>query len=118
MFSLNESMRYLLYSEPTDMRKSYHTLSGLVTDKMGMNVRSGDVFIFLNKSRNRIKLLHMEPGGLVIYSKMLEEGRFHAPSASELKTSQSISWLDLVFMVEGILDDPSYRLKRLKRFKI
>ena len=60
MFSLNDSMRYLLYSEPTDMRKSYHTLSGLVTNNMGLNVRNGDVFIFINKARNRVKLLHME----------------------------------------------------------
>ena len=50
MFSLNDSMRYLLYSEPTDMRKSYHTLSGLVTNNMGLNVRNGDVFIFINKA--------------------------------------------------------------------
>ena len=60
MFSLNDSMRYLLYSEPTDMRKSYHTLSGLVTNNMGLNVRNGDVFIFINKARNRVKLLHLE----------------------------------------------------------
>ena len=59
MFSLNDSMCYLLYSEPTDMRKSYHTLSGLVTNNMRLNVLDGDVFIFINKSRNRIKLLHM-----------------------------------------------------------
>ena len=60
MFSLNDSMRYLLYSEPTDMQKSYHTLSGLVTNNMGLNVRNGDVFIFINKARNRVKLLHLE----------------------------------------------------------
>ena len=62
---------------------SYHTLSGLVTNNMGLNVRNGDVFIFVNKARNRIKLLHMEPGGLVIYSKMLEEGRFRLPSRDQ-----------------------------------
>lgn len=53
MFSLNDNMRYLLYSEPTDMRKSYHTLSSLVTNNMRLNVLDGDVFIFINKSRNR-----------------------------------------------------------------
>ena len=42
------------------MRKSYHTLSGLVTNNMGLNVRNGDVFIFINKARNRVKLLHLE----------------------------------------------------------
>ena len=76
MFSLNDSMRYLLYSEPTDMRKSYHTLSGLVTNNMGLNVRNGDVFIFVNKARNRIKLLHMEPGGLLSTQKCLKRAVF------------------------------------------
>ena len=115
MFSLNDSMRYLLYSEPTDMRKSYHTLSGLVTNYMGLNVRNGDVFIFVNKARNRIKLLHMEPGGLVIYSKLLEEGRFRLPSRDPEQGSVKMNWLDLVMMVEGVMDDPSTRLRRLKR---
>ena len=118
MFSLNDSMRYLLYSEPTDMRKSYHTLSGLVTDKMGCYVRSGDVYIFVNKACNRIKLLHMEPGGLVIYSKMLEEGRFRPPKANSCGGKIKMEWLDLVMMVEGVIDDPSTRLRRLKRFKM
>ena len=118
MFSLNDSMRYLLYSEPTDMRKSYHTLSGLVTNKMGLNVRNGDVFIFVNKARNRIKLLHMEPGGLVIYSKLLEEGRFRLPSRDPEQGSVKMNWLDLVMMVEGVMDDPATRLRRLKRVNI
>jgi IS66 Orf2 like protein. len=74
MLSLNDSMRYLLYSQPTDMRKSYHSLSGIVTNVLDMDPCSGDVYIFINKSRNRIKLLHWEPGGMVIYSKLLEAG--------------------------------------------
>ncbi|MDD4586756.1 MAG: IS66 family insertion sequence element accessory protein TnpB [Aminobacterium colombiense] len=115
MFSLNDSMRYLFYSEPTDMRKSFHTLSGLVTNNMGRNVRDGDVFIFVNKARNRIKLLHMEPGGLVIYSKLLEEGRFRVPSLVVQNNSITMQWVDLVMMVEGIISDPGARLKRLKR---
>ena len=117
MFSLNDSMRYLLYSEPTDMRKSYHTLSGLVTNNLRLNVLDGDVFIFINKSRNRIKLLHMEPGGLVIYSKLLEEGRFRLPSKDPGQGSLRIEWLDLVMMVDGVMDDPATRLRRLKRVK-
>jgi transposase len=108
-------MRYLLYSEPTDMRKSYHTLSGLVTNNLGLNVRDGDVFIFVNKARNRIKLLHMEPGGLVIYSKLLEEGRFRLPEHDHGERSVKMNWLDLVMMVEGVLNDPATRLRRLKR---
>lgn len=46
MFNLNDSMRYYLYPYPTDMRKSFYTLSGVVKDLMGQDVRNGDVFIF------------------------------------------------------------------------
>lgn len=47
MFNLNDSMRYYLYPYPTDMRKSFYTLSGVVKDLMGHDVRNGDVFIFV-----------------------------------------------------------------------
>ena len=66
MFSLGDGLTYWLYSEPTDMRKSFFTLSGLVSNNMGRDPLSGDVFIFLNRGLNRIKLLRMEPGGLVL----------------------------------------------------
>ena len=72
MFSLDGGLRYWLYSEPTDMRKSFHTLSGVVRNKIGGDPMNGDVYIFVNKRRNRIKLLHYETGGMVIYAKMLD----------------------------------------------
>ena len=53
MFSHNDSMRYWLFNEPRDVLKSYFTLSGLVRDMMGCNALNGDVYIFINKSRNR-----------------------------------------------------------------
>ena len=99
MFSLNDSMRYWLYTEPTDMRKSFHTLSGLVRDRMERNPLDGDVYIFINRHRNRMKLLHWEPGGLVLYSKMLERGTFGR--ASGLRDDGSMAWRDLVMVVEG-----------------
>ena len=79
MFSLGREMRYWLYSEPTDMRKSFHTLCGLVRNKIGGDPMNGDVYIFVNKRRNRVKLLHYETGGMVIYAKMLDRGTFGMP---------------------------------------
>ena len=104
MFSLERGMRYWLYSEPTDMRKSFHTLSGLVRNKIGGDPMNGDVYIFVNKRRNRIKLLHYETGGMVIYAKMLDRGTFGMPipGSKEVVTS-SIQWEDLLKMVEGIM---------------
>ena len=43
---------------------------------MGHDVRLGDVFIFINRSRTTMKLLHAEDGGMVLYVKRLEEGTF------------------------------------------
>ena len=114
MFSLNDSLRYWLYSEPTDMRKSFHTLSGIVTDRMGVDPCNGDVYIFINKSRNRIKLLHWEPGGMVIYSKLLEAGTIGPPS--EVENGQ-VRWSDLVMMVEGIMVSAGCRRQRLESLK-
>lgn len=58
------------------MRKSDYTLSGIVTNELGCDPCNGDVYIFMNKARNRIKLLHWEPGGLVLYCKLLESSEF------------------------------------------
>src|SRR5574344_1732967 len=114
MFSLGDSNRYLLFSEPTDMRKSFHTLSGLVTNIMGSNPHNGDVFIFINRHRNRIKLLHWEPGGMVIYSKMLERGTFALPDLSSATSSSYVmQWRDLVLLVEGIMEKADSRQNRL-----
>lgn len=76
MFSLNDSMWYLLYNKPTDIRKSCHTLGGLENNELGCDPCNGDVYILINKARNKIKLLHWESGGLVLYCKLLESGIF------------------------------------------
>ena len=51
MFCLNDTMRYFLCPGKTDMRKGINSLCGLVHDKMGYDVRLGDVFIFVNALR-------------------------------------------------------------------
>ena len=118
MFSLNDSMRYLLYNKPTDMRKSYHTLCGLVTNELGCDPCNGDVYIFINKARNRIKLLHWELGGLVLYCKLLESGTFGKPSGlAKDAVSGRIEWSELVMLVEGIIEQPDSRRQRLENLK-
>ena len=80
MFCLNDSTRYFLCPGSTDMRKGMFSLSGLIREKMNGDVRNGDVYIFINRLKNRIKLLHAETGGLVMYEKLLEEGTFKIPA--------------------------------------
>ena len=100
MFSLGSSHRYYLYQKPVDMRKGFDGLSGLVRNAMGKDPASGEVFVFLNRNRNLLKLLHWEHGGFVVYYKRLEKGTFAPPAAA--KGSSGIRWPELVMMVEGI----------------
>ena len=66
MFSLDNTMRYWLYNKPVNMRMGFNGLSGIVNNSIGMSMRSGDVFVFVNAARNRMKILHREEGGLVL----------------------------------------------------
>ncbi len=102
MFSLNESHRYYLSVCSTDMRKGFDALCGVVRSQMGRDPLSGEVFIFLNRSRTTIKLLHWERGGFVLYHKRLERGCFSLPVFDKNSRSYVLRWADLVLMVEGI----------------
>lgn len=90
------------------MRKSFDGLCGLVTSKMHRQPSSGEVFVFLNRGRTHIKLLHWERGGFVLYYKRLEQGTFSTPG---LKQGE-LSWSDLVLMVEGVQVIKSIQKKR------
>lgn len=116
MFSLNDGMRFWLYTKPTDMRKNFNMLSGIVNSDMGLNLHSGDVFVFVNASNNMMKLLRYEPGGLVIYNKRLDHGRMHlVERAQERDPSMTpFEWQRLVSIIQGIIDDPRRRLQQLK----
>lgn len=108
MFSLGSSHTYYLYSQPTDMRKSFDSLSGLVRSHMHADPFNGHVYIFINKQRNRIKLLHWESAGFTLYYKRLEKGQFELPDLIKDNTHQ-LKWSDLMLIVEGI------RLKSVQR---
>ena len=82
------------------MRKSFYTLSGIVTSVMKRDVQSGEVFIiFVNRRLTTMKILHLEHGGLVIYHKKLESGVFKLPTFDETITSHAIGWHDLMMIV-------------------
>jgi len=112
MFSLGSSHRYYLYRHPTDMRKSFDSLCGLIEEQIKGRPLSGEVYVFINRPRNRIKLLHWESGGFVIYYKRLESGTLEIPEYEEGSNSYVMSWTELVMMVEGIRWQKIERRKR------
>lgn len=104
MFSLSDANRFFLYPFPTDMRKSFDSLSGIVKNQMGMNVMEGDAFIFVNRFCTSMKVLHVECGGLVIYNLRLEKGSIELPEIAEedKRTAIETRWNQLVMMVGGL----------------
>lgn len=111
MFHLHNSLSYYLYPAPVDMRKSFYTLSGIVSSEMNRDVRGGEVFIFINRRQTIMKILHMEYAGLVIYHKKLESGRLKLPSYDENTQSLTIRWDELMMMVQSVKP----RAKKLRK---
>jgi transposase len=102
MIGFTSSQRYFVYRSCTDMRKSFDSLCALVSAQMKRNFMSGDVFIFLNRERNRIKLLVWDRSGFVIWYKRLEEGTFELPQFAEGVQDAEVKWERLVMILEGI----------------
>lgn len=118
MFNLNAHQHYYLYSESTDMRKGFNGLSGLIRNELKLDPLSGAVFIFINRRRNRMKVLVWERGGFVLYYKLLESGTFQLPAIESGSTNCQISWHQLVLMMEGVVLESVRKRKRYSLSKI
>ena len=102
IISFSSHYRYFLYGGNTDMRKGYDGLCGVVRAQFKLNPLSGDVFIFLNRYRNRIKLLHWQGDGFAVYSKRLEKGTFEQIDRVHNLQHTEVSSLDLQLIMSGI----------------
>lgn len=110
MVNLSSGARYYLWLEPVDMRKSYDGLQGIVTNQLRRDALSGEVFIFMNRRRDQVKMLVWDRSGFVIYAKRLERGRFELPRAQA--RGQALAWSDLMLILEGISLDSVRRRRR------
>ena len=97
------------------MRKGFDGLCGLVHDKMDMNPMDGSVYLFINRQRNRMKMLVWEMGGFVLYYKRLEQGTFELPGQGTKKDTLTLDWELLVLMIQGIKTDKIIRKQRYKK---
>jgi len=112
MFTLSTSNKFHLYSHPTDMRKSFDGLSGLVRNQLGRNPCGGEVFIFINKGRDKIKLLHWQGISFTLYYKRLEEGTFELPEYDTEVGSIALSYTQMVMIVDGLTIKNIHKRKR------
>ncbi|MHB2149985.1 IS66 family insertion sequence element accessory protein TnpB [Calditrichota bacterium LG25] len=102
----------MYFTEWIHMRKSFDGLSGIVINELNVNPLSGDVYIFINKRRDRIKLLIWDRNGFWLLYKRLEQGRFQKLFFKDSKGAY-ISYESLIMLLEGI---DLNSVKRRKRY--
>lgn len=97
------------------MRKGFDGLGGLVTNQLGQNPLSGDIFIFVNRNRTLVKILVWDQTGFAIWHKRLEQGTFEVPQVGKSQTSVEITRQKLMLILEGI---SLKSVKSRKRFSL
>jgi len=103
MLSLPPSVRVFAARGATDMRKSFDTLAAVVCDVVDEDPQSGHLFVFVNRRRDRIKILWWDRSGYCLLAKRLEHGRFRVyDQASEHAGRFEMTASDLALLLEGI----------------
>ena len=115
MIGINPSTPIFFCTHPTDMRKSFDGLCGMVINFMGHKPQSGHLFVFVNRLCNRMKILVWDRDGFWLFYKRLEQGRFEIPAFSaQPGSSIELAYEQLLAIVAGI-DISS--IKQRKRFR-
>jgi len=94
------------------MRKSFDSLSGLIRNELSINPENGDVFLFINKNRDKIKLLHWNGGSYTMYYKRLERGTFELPCYDDRIGSIKLDYTRIVMLLDGLSVKNIHQRKR------
>ena len=116
MIALPAQIRVFLYRLPTDMRKSFHGLVALTESALKQDPLSGSLFVFLNRRRDRLKILYWGQTGFCIWYQQLEKGTYQLPEESrEGHAVLEVTRSQLSLILDGI-DLSSVRQRR--RFEV
>lgn len=113
MLNFAPSLRIFLHAEPIDMRKSFDALSGTIIKDFGKDIRQGGLYLFINRNRDRVKLIYWDTDGIAIWMKRLEGGRYQRPSVQPDANHVVMDASELHLLLTGI--DLS-SVKRRKRY--
>lgn len=103
MLSLPPSVRLFVARGATDMRKSFDTLAALVIDVVEQDPQSGHLFLFVNRRRDRVKVLWWDRSGYCLLAKRLEQGQFRVfDRAAGTSGAFEMSASELTLILEGI----------------
>jgi transposase len=96
MLSLPPSVRIFVARGAVDLRKSFDSLAAVAKEVLRQDPLSGHLFVFMNRGRDRLKILYWDRSGFCLFYKRLEQGCFAAVDAEELGVRE------LMCLLEGI----------------
>ncbi|MTI12843.1 IS66 family insertion sequence element accessory protein TnpB [Sansalvadorimonas verongulae] len=102
MIATSSSLRVYLAPGATDMRKSIDGLALIVSEVLVLNPFSESLFVFSNRGRNKLKILHWQTNGFWLYYRRLEKGRFHWPRQGDSEQAISLTQRELNWLLDGL----------------
>jgi transposase len=114
MLSFACGMKIFVYTQATDMRKGFNGLSGIVRSEFQSDPTDGSLFIFINRRRDRMKLLHFDGGGYWLYYRLLEAGTFEELKSKDDSCRLQLDATQLSMLLSGVSLVASQR--RRKRY--
>lgn len=114
MMTLPDTANIFLYSSPTDMRKSFCGLSGIVRSELGREPNDGSLFLFINRRKDRLKALYWQTDGMILFYKRLESGTFESIESGD-RPAVKIDAAELAMLLSGIDIRSARRRKRFRK---
>ena len=102
MLNLSSDLKIYAYTRPTDMRKGFNGLSGIVRSEFQSDPTDGSLFVFINRRRDRMKLLHFDGGGYWLYYRLLEAGTFEELKPTNDSCRLRIDATQLSMLLAGV----------------
>jgi len=102
MLGLGTEHTYYYYISPVDMRKGFNGLIGIINTHHKQIAEKEAVYVFINKNKDKLKLLHWRVGGFVLYYKRLEKGIFEFPRYDIKEGLIVLTYTQMVMILDGI----------------
>ena len=115
MLNLAHNTRVFVHLPATDMRKSFDGLTGLVRSAFQADPFDGSWFLFVNKRRDRIKIMYFDRDGIALWYKRLESGTFETLPVEGDTTTRELDATQLALLLNGISFESARRRKRFAR---